>query len=253
MDQPNSTPRILLLDIETAPASVYTFSLFKPIIGIDQIITPPRIICWSAKWLDTKGVLFDSEFHSDYDTMIRGIFDLINDADVIVTYNGQSFDEPWLQGEFIAAGLGRPKPVRHVDLYRISRKNMRLISGKLDFLSLTLLGERKTTHEGFQLWRKCVEKDHPEHAKAWAKMKKYSLKDTALMEPLYKLLSPFITEVNWGLYTGEQFVCPVCGTSDLQKRGFKVTGASVFQRYRCVNGHWPADSKRIATTTLRSS
>lgn len=245
-------PAILFLDVETAPAKVYTFSLFKPIIGIDQIVEPPRIICWSAKWLGTKKVLFDSEFHSDYDSMIKGIFDLVDKADVIVTYNGQSFDQPWLEGEFIAAGLGRPSPTTHIDLYRISKKHMKLISGKLDYLSLTLLGERKTSHEGFNLWRKCIEKDHPEHASAWAKMKKYSLRDTALMEPIYDLLSPYVTEINWGLFSGEEFVCPVCGTDDLQKRGFKATGASVFQQYRCANGHWSRDSKRTTTTSLRA-
>lgn len=245
-------PKTLLLDIETAPAKVYTFSLFKPVIGIDQIIEPPRIICWSAKWLGSKKVLFDSEFESGYDAMIQNIFDLVDEADVLVYYNGDSFDLPWLEGEFINAGLGRPSPSTTVDLYRIGKKHMRLISGKLDFMSLTLLGERKTKHEGFSLWAKCVDPTHPEHAAAWRTMKKYAMQDTALMDPLYEILSPYIKEVNVGLYTGSEFACPVCGTEKLERRGYKATTAGTFQQYRCESGHWSRDSKRTSTTQLRA-
>ena len=248
-----SQPKILFLDIETAPALVYTFSLFKPLIGIDQIVEPSRIICWSAKWYGSRRTMFDSEFHSDRETMLKGIFDLMDEADVIVGYNSNSFDIPWLEGEFVLAGLGRPSPVTFVDLYRVSKKHMKLVSGKLDFLSLSLLGERKVKHEGFTLWAKCIGPDGPAKDKAWRDMRKYALRDTVLLEPIYDVLRPYIPNLNVALYTGEDFACPTCGGKDLEKRGYKATTAGVFQQYKCNTcGSWPRGSKRLSTTQLRN-
>lgn len=248
-----TNPRILFLDIETAPALVYTFSLFKPIIGIDQIVEPSRIICWSAKWYGQNKVMFDSEHKSGRTAMLEGIHALMDEADIIVGYNSNSFDIPWLEGEFVGEGMGRPSPSSYVDLYRVSKKHMKLISGKLDYLSLTLLGERKVTHEGFTLWKKCIGPDGEDKDKAWRVMEKYAKRDTALLEPLYDVLRPYISGINVALLTGEEFACPTCGSTHLQKRGFKATGAGVFQQYECQScGAWPRDSKRVATTQLRN-
>lgn len=240
--------KILYHDIETAPALVYTFSLFKPVIGVDQIVQDPRIICWSAKWHGRSKVLFDSEFHSDQETMLRGIRDLLDEADIVVGYNSKAFDIPWLKGEFKKAGIEQPSPFQQVDLYRVNKQNFRLISGKLDYMSLQLLGERKVQHRGFSLWADCMKGDE----KAWREMKKYAVKDTALLEPLFERVRDIVPGINLALHDGEDNACPRCGSANLHARGFSFTTTGKYQRYYCQDcGGWSRSSRRTATTEQR--
>lgn len=245
-----SEPKILLLDIETAPALVYTFSLFKPMIGLDQIVEHPRIICWSAKWYGKGRVLFESEHATDRVDMLTKMRNLMDEADVVVGYNSMGFDVPWLRGEFVKEGIELPSPFQQVDLWKLNKQNMRLLSGKLDYLAWHMLEERKVSHPGFRLWAECLKGDE----RAWRLMKKYAIQDTALLEPLFEQMRPFIRGVNFALWNdGASFACTKCASTNVQRRGFHRTGASKFQRYHCQDcGGWSYDSKRVGTTGLRS-
>lgn len=247
-------PKLLFFDIETSPILAYTFSLFKPVIGMNQIKENPRVICWSAKWNDKgKNVQFMSEYHDGYVEMLIGMRDLLNEADIVVGYNSDRFDITWLRGEFAVNNIEAPSPYRTIDLFKVNKQNFRFPSGKLDYLALRILDDRKVAHEGFGLWMECIDpEDSPKKAAAWKRMKKYARKDTALLQPLFEALLPYIKGLNFGLYSGEEFVCTHCGSDDLQKRGYMYTNASRFQRYYCnVCGGWSSDSKRIDTTQLR--
>lgn len=246
-------PKILFFDIETSPILAYTFSLFKPVIGISQIVEDPRVICWSAKWKGPKKtVMFMSEYHHGYVEMLKGLRDLLDEADIVVGYNSDRFDITWMKQQFVVNNIEPPSPFRSIDLYKVNKQNFKMPSGKLDYMSQTFLHDRKVAHEGFGLWRDCIGPDGPAKDSAWKRMKKYALKDTALLQPLFELLLPYIKGMNAGLYNGEDFACTHCGGTDLQKRGFHYTNASKFQRYQCNNcGGWSSDSKRIDTTQLR--
>lgn len=251
-------PRVLLYDIETAFAVVGVFSLRRPHIGLDQIIEHPRITAWSAKWYDPTGVnkkvMFDSEFHSDPRTMLTGLRDLIDQADVLVGYNSDGFDYPWIEGELDIAGIPQPSPSQTVDLWKLGKKHARLISGKLDYMALRLLGQRKTSHEGFALWKKCQGFEGPEEQeKAWRTMKRYAMQDTRLLEPLFTILRKYAKTYNAGLFTDEA-VCPACGSERIEKRGYDRTIAGVFQRYHCLGencGKWFRGKTRLKTTEMR--
>ena len=56
-------PKILLLDIETAPSIAYVWRLFDENISVDQIISPTRMICWASKWYGQKDISFASEWN----------------------------------------------------------------------------------------------------------------------------------------------------------------------------------------------
>ncbi len=246
-------PKVLLFDLETAPMQVYTFSLWEPRIGMDQIITPPRIMCWSARWAGTRGktVMFDSEKNNPAG-FLTGLRDLMDEADVVVGYNSDSFDIPWTNEQFITAGIELPSPYIKVDLYKIAKRYLKMPSRKLDYLALDLLGERKVKHEGFSLWKKCMDPDHPDYEKAWRDMERYAKKDTLLLDPLFAALKPYITSVNFGLHAKHDFACTHCGSQNLQARGYAYTTAGKFQRYQCTDcGAWSKDPKRIEGTALR--
>lgn len=248
-----NAPRILFLDIETSPIVAYTFTLFKANIGLDQIIERPRVICWSAMWSGSKKTMFKSEYVEGRADMLQTMRDLMDEADIVVGYNSQGFDVPWLNGEFAKEGIERPSPFQQVDLYRVNKKAFRLASGKLDFLAWHLLEERKVKHTGFRLWADCLLPGvSPEKDKAWRLMKKYAIQDTKLLVPLFEALRPYITNINVALHGGAVVACTGCGSDNLEKRGFAYTQAGVFQRYLCRDcGSWSKDSKRESTTQLR--
>ena len=63
--------KILALDIETAPAVVYTWGLFDQRTGLEQIISQPRMLCFAAKWIGRKGITFRSEYHHSTQEMVE--------------------------------------------------------------------------------------------------------------------------------------------------------------------------------------
>lgn len=247
-------PKILFFDLETSPLLAYTFSLFKTTIGIQQIKKGPRIICWSAKWAGKKNkVQFMSEYHDDYRSMLVGIRDLLDEADVVVGYNSDNFDIKWVNQQLMQNDIELPSPFTKVDLYKLNKGHLYSPSGKLDYLSSTQLGEHKLP-TNFGLWLACVDEDVPDNIRAtgWKKMREYAMKDTALLEPLFEKFRPFIKSVNMGLFNGGLWVCTHCGSKNLQKRGYSYTSAGKFQRYYCIDCRgWSKDPKRVDTTGLR--
>lgn len=237
--------RVLLLDIETAPHRVYAWGLWDQNIALNQIEEPGYTMCWAAKWLGQKPIYFKGLNKHSVKEMLEGIHALIEEADVVVHYNGTSFDMPTLNHEFVKAGLKRPAPYKQVDLLRTVRRQFRLPSNKLSYVSEYLgLGE-KITHKGMSLWRECMEGD----AAAWRTMERYNKQDVVLLEQMYNTLLPWIvTHPNRSLYDLDSvFKCPKCGSTHLQKRGFAYTQTQTYQQYQCQKcGSW----SRERTTAL---
>lgn len=240
-------PRILSVDIETSPVVAHAWALFKQNIAINQIIEPPRTICFAAKFMNERKVHFYSEFAHGRDEMTRAAHRLLSEADVVMHYNGDRFDLPNLNLEFILAGMTPPAPYKSIDLLSVVRKNFRFTSNKLAFVSEQLGLTGKVKHEGHELWIKCLAGD----PKAWAKMKRYNVQDVRLLEELYEKVRPWITgHPHFGLYSGEDHVCPNCGSDDLMRQGYSLTGVGKFQRYQCRPcGTWSRGNRRIEGVT----
>lgn len=243
--------KILMYDLETAPTLAYTFSLFQANIGHGQIVEPPRILCFSAQWYGSKKVIFKSEFHDGRTAMLEELHALFDEADVIVGYNNGRFDDSWSTGEFLEEGMKPPSPYKSVDLFRTIKQVSRYPSKKLDYVAMRLLGERKVEHQGFSLWRGCMDGDE----KSWAKMKQYAIQDTKLLAPLYEVLKPWIKNHPVAPLHDkiEGVACTVCSGTNTQRRGTLVTSAGVFPRYQCQDdGKWFRGAKRESTTEARN-
>lgn len=245
-------PRILTLDIETSAHVVNTWGLFDQTVGLNQLLVPTRVICFAAKWHGDKRVLFYSDFHDGHEEMIAQAWRLMNEADWLITFNGRSFDVKHLHREFLLAGLTPPSPHHDIDLLSAVRAKFRFASNKLDHVSQQLgIGAKKDTG-GFDLWKACADGD----AKAWNKMRTYCKGDVVLTEQVYDRLVPWIPRhPNRGLWSEEAgAACPKCGSTDLQRRGTRTTGAGVFARYQCNScGAWSRSAKRQSTTELRET
>jgi rRNA maturation protein Nop10 len=221
--------KLLLLDIETAPNLAYTWGLWKQNVSLDQLEKASEMICWGAKWLGEKEVLFKSVYHHNKKQMLQTLHKLLDDADIVIHYNGRTFDIPIINKEFITNKMSPPSPYRQIDLIETAKRTFRFESNKLDFLCRQLGIGNKEKHEGFMLWKKCM----AGNSKAWAEMRKYNMKDVLLTEKLYNKLKPWIAvHPNMGLYDGVDG-CPKCGSKDYMKRGPGYTKLTKYQRYRC--------------------
>lgn len=246
--------KILTLDIETSPNLAHVWQLWNiHNVGLNQLLESGEVLCFAAKWEGQKNVLFYSLHKDGKVGMLQAAYDLINEADVIVHFNGRSFDMPWLFSEFVRQGWTPPSPYQEVDLKIVSSKTFRFPSNKLDYLAGELLGQRKIKNvTGHELWIACMNGDD----KAWKQMEKYNRMDVVLTEKLFQKLRPWVRSLpNPALYGEADPVdqtCPQCGSGNLTKEGFAYTRISKFQRFSCDDcGRWSKSGKRVDHADLR--
>lgn len=167
---------------------------------------------------------------------------LLDEAEIVIHYNGNKFDIPVLNREFLKHGLGPPSPYRQIDLYRVVKQMFRFESNKLKSILKDLSLEEKLDHEGWPLWVGCM-KGKPS---AWRKMGAYNRNDVAILEPLYERLRPWIGQ-HPTLALEDGLACPKCGSRQYQQRGKQMATAKVYTRYQCSScGGWFRSSKSLA-------
>lgn len=232
--------KLLHLDLETTPAVVYTWALHKQDISVDQVITPPSILCFSAKWHGEATHIFHRALKRDgmeFNSMIRAAHKLLCDAEAVCHYNGTTFDIPRLNQEFLRLGLKPPPPLIEIDLLNVVRKKFGMLSNKLAFVGPYLQVGEKVKHAGWALWVGCLKGD----AECWRLMELYNRQDVALLERLYTKLLPWIDgHPNMNLFVDEREpVCPNCAGKKLQRRGERVAMTYLYARYQCKDcGRW---------------
>jgi len=237
--------KILLLDIESSPNTAHVWGLWQQNVGIKQIMESSYVLCWAAKWLDDKEIMFDSVHQSTAKTMLKSIHKLISEADAVVHYNGTKFDMPTLNKEFLLHGLNPPAPYKQIDLLRTMRSQFRFPSNKLDYVAQRLGLGSKTEHEGHELWVKCMNGDKD----AWKKMEKYNKQDVILLEMVYQRVLPWIKlHPNRNLFS-DRPCCHICGEENLKKRGTAISSTGTYQRYQCGScGSWSQSTKSTKTS-----
>lgn len=229
--------KLLHLDIETAPNIAHVWGLWNQNVSIKQLMASGYTLCWAAKWHGKKKVYFDSVDKSKPEDMLRGIWELINEADAVCHYNGQRFDIPTLNREFLEKEWAPPSPVQQLDLIATARKVFKFPSNKLDYLLKALGHEGKVQHKGHELWVECM----AGNKSAWRTMERYNKADVVQLEKLYKSLLPWVKgHPNMGLYSDEERpVCPRCGSGELQRRGVQMSKTQMYRRFQCLEcGSW---------------
>jgi len=242
--------KILFLDIETAPNTAHVWGLFKQNVGINQLMDSSYVMCWAAKWKGERGVKFSSVQETSPERMLEEIHSLLDEADAVCHYNGTRFDIPTLNKEFLLHGFAPPSPYRQIDLLKTARSRFRFPSNKLDYVARALGLSGKVSHEGHELWVKCMAGD----AAAWRKMKTYNKRDVTLLEEVYEKLLPWIKgHPNLNLYEeGDELLCPRCASNDIQRRGFATLISGIYQRFVCNKcGTWSRSSRRTSGSDIQ--
>jgi DNA polymerase elongation subunit (family B) len=233
--------KLLILDCETAPNIGHVWGLWQQNISLSQLMESGYLLCWAAKWLGEKGVYFNSLQHSSPKVMLSKIHELLDEADAVITYNGERFDIPTLNKEFLLAGMAPPSPYKQIDLLKVVKSRFRFPSNKLEYVCKALGVGQKMKHIGHELWTLCMAGDRA----AWSMMEEYNKNDVVILEEVYFKTLPWIkSHANHGLYQDEKEVCPNCGSTNHQKRGFAYTLTNKYQRYQCKDCHfWFRDNK----------
>lgn len=235
--------KILFLDVETLPHHAAVWGLWGQNVGIKQIIKPGRTTCAAWKWSGEKKVDFASEWEEEhYHDFLQCLHNMLDQADIVVTYNGKRFDIPTLYKEFVQHGLNPPAPFHHIDLYQTVKRQFRWASNKLDFVCQQLGLGSKVHHKGQELWTD-VEAGCP---KAQRIMEKYNRGDVILLEKLYKRLLPWVKNhptVSLLESRTDTPTCPSCGGTHLQHRGYRTTKTRRYKRYQCTScGSWSSET-----------
>ncbi len=249
-------PKILTLDIETAPLKVYTWSLWDERTGVNQIVGEWSILAVCAKWMgkapmyrDTRGAPLDDK------KLLKWVHSLLDEADIVITQNGVSFDIKKINARLIAEGFGPYSPVRHIDTKVVASKHFGFTSNRLEWMGKNIGKEAKSDHKkfpGFELWAACLRDEKA----AWSEMKKYNIQDVKATERLYLKMRPWIEgHHNVNTYgNGEEPACPKCGSEKVQRRGTYVTQTGRYPRFHCQEcGGWSRGKKtELLRETARS-
>jgi hypothetical protein len=242
--------KLLTIDIETSPNLAHVWGLWQQNVGLNQLLESGEVICFAAKWYDSEEVDFFSKFHVGQSQMVHLAHKFLDEADAVIHYNGQRFDIPHLNREFVEAGLRPPSPYAQIDLLKVVKKQFRFPSNKLDYVTKALGLDHKVQNGGHQLWVKCMAGDY----QAWEEMKKYNVQDVVITEQLYDKLLPWIaSHPAHGLYDENEFPsCPNCGSVELERRGRSYTQLGSYQRYQCRScGKWSRGGKRMSSIDVR--
>lgn len=232
-------PKILLLDIETAPILGHVWSIWEQNISLNMIKSDWHILSWAAKWLGepaSKVMYMDqrkAKNIQDDKLILNGIWKLLDECDILITQNGISFDIKKLNARFIMNGMKPPSSFKHIDTKRIASKKFAFTSNKLEYMTDKLCTKyKKLKHKkfpGFELWSECLKGN----LAAWKEMEVYNKYDILSLEELYVKLQPWDSSINFNVYSNEPSNKCACGSSDLIKNGFKYTSVGKYQRYVC--------------------
>jgi hypothetical protein len=259
----NVGPKVLLFDIETAPILAHVWGLWDNNVALNQVVTDWHVMSWSAKWLGAPAtdVMYMDQRNAknieDDTKILESIWDLLNEADIVITQNGKNFDQKKLFARFIIQGIrdGHPPGTfKHIDTKQIASKHFGFISNKLEYMTEKLNTQyKKLKHNkfpGHEMWTQCLKGN----IEAWEEMETYNKHDVLALEELYNKLIPWDNSINFNLYHDEEDHICKCGSTTFIKNGFYYTSSGKFQKHKCKKcGAEHRDKQNLFTKEKRAS
>lgn len=256
----NYKPKVLVWDIEASPMITYTFQLYDQNIRLEQVKEDWSILAWGAKWLGdppNKTIYKDNSksknIHDDK-YLVKELIKLLNQADSVITHNGNKFDIKRVNARAIINGLPPIRPFVSTDTYKESKKVFSFTSHSLEYMSEKLNTEYKklkhNKYPGLQLWKAVLANDK----EAWKEMKKYCINDVLTTEELFNKIQGWVNTQNISVFYDDVSLRCKCGSVQLEKRGYAHTNSGKYQIYHCkVCGKWPRSSVNLLTKDKKKS
>lgn len=262
---PAGKPKVLIFDIETAPIIAHVWGLWENNVALNQIVADWHVLSWSAKWKDApeNEVMYmdqrDAKVIEDDTELLTAIWELLDEAEVVITQNGKSFDQKKLNARFIIKRIKDrhpPSSFKHEDTKIIAQRHFNFPSYKLEYMTDKLCVKyKKKKHKkfpGHELWTECLKGN----IDAWKEMEEYNTYDVLSLEELYNALAPWhgVSGYNSNLYHDEEENTCKCGSKTFIKNGFYYTNVGKFQRYKCKScGAESRDRKNLLSKEKRAA
>lgn len=248
----DNTAKVLILDIETAPIRAMVWRVWKENISIEQIKADWFILCWSAKWLNDSEVIGErltgkEAKKEDDKRIVKKLWTLFDEADIIIAHNGWSFDIPKVNSRFILNGLKPPSPYRSIDTLKIAQKKFGFTHNKLDYLA-KLFGLDRKLKTDFDLWVKCLEGRDD----ALQYMLDYNKLDVVILEEVYlKLRGWANSHPNMNIWQTDKG-CSNCGSLNITPKGYYTTQTGKYKSYQCQEcGAFSRETRKTFISTAR--
>lgn len=210
------------------------------------------ILCFGYKWLGERqahvlSVADFPRFHqdpSDDRELVRAAYDILESADLWVTWYGKRFDVPLMATRLLdhREALKRHilPPMPHVDGWEIARYRMKLHSNRLASVSTFLDVEEKTPIRP-RVWRRALSGHRP----SLQYVIDHCEQDCVVLEDVYQIIRPLLTTHPSVAVMDGRAGCPVCGHDQLKKRGTQVALTRRYQRFQCRNcGTWTREAMK---------
>lgn len=230
-------PKILILDIETAPILAYVWGLGENFVPLEHVVKEGHLLSFAAQWLDSEEMIyFDQRKEKDISNdkkMCEKIWNLFDEADIVAGQYSKHFDVPYILGRMAIHKLQPPKKFHQRDLKDITKK-LRLLSTKLAYVSKKFNRNHiKSKHgkfPGIELWREVLNGNK----EAWAEMEEYNKQDVLSTKESYKELEGWgFPGISVNVFSGSTtFGCPN-GHKDYKRDGHQYMSTGKFQRFRC--------------------
>jgi len=227
-------PKIVLFDIETFPIISYNWGIYDQ--TAIKVIKDWELACFSYKELGDKKTycIKRSDFKDPTDKSVaKELYKVMNEADILIAHNGDSFDIKKAKARFIHHGFKPLAPIKSIDTKKLAKNHFNFTSNKLNDLGEFLGVGNKVPTGGFDLWLECLAND----PKAWNKMEDYNIQDVLLLEKVYLKLRSWATHPNLAMISGQHGQCPRCGDTRLRSCGYVVTNTTKYLKLRC-QGCW---------------
>lgn len=235
-----NTPKILLLDLESAPKVAYVWQFWKQTVHPDMVVADGYLMTAAFKWLNedvTACISTEDEVGNDKNLVVA-LADVLDKADVVIAHNAKKFDVPLFNARCLIHGVAPPSPYKIIDTLDVARKKFKFDSNKLEYLAMRLGCTPKGKHKkfpGFLLWSECMKGN----LEAWKEMVEYNIQDVETLEEVYLKMRPWMDQhPNVANLIGDDtHRCPKCGSIHVQRRGTYTSNVGVYQRFFCNSCH----------------
>lgn len=237
-------PKIVIWDLETLPDPESIYDVI-PSIGawpgrtfkaeLQTILTFGYKIHGEKEAHTINGWDFKKAWDKnrfDDSAVVSMAYEILKDADEIVTHNGKQFDVKVLNTRLAYYGMPPLPKIQHVDT-KVAAKKLSLYSNSLANVAKFFgVDDKMTFSNKWSLWKRIA--FYKSTRKDLKLMSDYCKQDVNTLEQVYVKLRPYHgnNSVNKNFFT-EDRVCPTCGSNKLHKHGFKRSRTIEYQRYLC--------------------
>ncbi len=199
----------------------------------ENVISYGRIICISYKWQGSNKIHRLVWNNGCDKQMMKKFYSFIEEADEVVTHNGDNHDIKWIKTRFLVSGFKSMPELKSIDTLKIAKK-FKFPSNKLVEIARYLEKEAgfkigtKLDHSGVSMWDDVILRNSK---KQLAHMSRYCDQDVFLLERIFLFLEGYSKpKTNIAVFSGgDKAECPYCGSDHIGIKERTVSSAGAIK------------------------